>query len=128
MINVIMDCITTSHLNTLWNGSKTEEFQPLRGIRQGDPLSSYIFVICIDKPSHIIAEAINKKDWSPMKVGRNGPEVSHLMFADDLLLFSEASKNHAEKVMECISKFCKMFGQKVSSEKTSIFFLQKCER
>lgn len=122
MINVIMECITSSSLNTLWNGRKTEVFHPTRGIRQGDPLSPYIFVICIDKLSHIIVEAISKKEWSPMRVGRSGPEISHLMFADDLLLFSEASKNHVEQVMNCLNKFCTMFGQKVSGEKTSIFF------
>lgn len=121
MVKTIMDCITTSQLNTLWNGNKTEYFNPSRGIRQGDPLSPYIFVIRMDKLSHIITEALNNKYWSHMCAGKRGPVITHLMFVDDLL-FSEAMMTHAQCVLDCLNKFCSMSGQKVSSEKTSMFF------
>ena len=53
---VIMKCITTSSTNVLWHGSKMKDFKPLRGIRQGDPISPYLFVLCMEKLTHIIME------------------------------------------------------------------------
>lgn len=47
-------------------------------------------------------------------MGRNGLKITHLMFTDDLLLFSEATKEQAKCVMNCINTFCDMSGQKVS--------------
>ncbi|MDV3201046.1 MAG: reverse transcriptase domain-containing protein [Sweet potato little leaf phytoplasma] len=93
-----------------------------RGIRQGDPLSPYIFVICMDRLSYIISEAINCGDWVPLKAGRNGIPISHLLFADDLLIFAEASRSQFLKVMNCINKFCDASGHKINDHKTSIFF------
>jgi signal recognition particle subunit SEC65 len=92
MINIIMQCVTSVKSNVLWNGSRSEFFNPQCGIRQGDPMSPYLFVLCMDKLSHLIAEAIEEGRWKPMRAGRNVPLISHLMFADDLLLFGQANR------------------------------------
>lgn len=47
--DLILHCISTSRMRVLWNGEALEEFHPSRGIRQGDPLSLYLFVLCIEK-------------------------------------------------------------------------------
>lgn len=63
-----------------------------------------------------------------MRAGRNGPLVSHLMFADDLLLFGEASTNQMKCVTDILSLFCRLSGQQVSQEKTSIIFSKNVDR
>lgn len=60
LVNLIMCCITTPKISVLWNWEITDEFMPSRGIRQGDPLSSYIFVLCLDRLSMLIEDQVAK--------------------------------------------------------------------
>lgn len=57
-IQVIMHCVTSTSLQALWNGNLTDEFQSSHGLRQGDPLSLYLFVLYMKRLSHLIDEAI----------------------------------------------------------------------
>ncbi|MCH84271.1 RNA-directed DNA polymerase (Reverse transcriptase), partial [Trifolium medium] len=63
-----------------------------------------------------------------MKAGRNGPNISHLMFADDLLLFGQATHNTMNSIMSTLTKFCQMSGQQVNHTKTSIFYSKNVSR
>jgi hypothetical protein len=108
LINIIMHSVSSVMTNVKWNGTRDEYFRPQRGIRQGDPISPYLFVLCMDKLSHII--------------------LQDLMFADDLLLFGEASEGQMRCVLDTLQKFCGMSGQEVSQEKTSVMFSGNVER
>lgn len=85
-----MQCVAGPSMTILWNGEKTVPFKPSRGLRQGDPLSPYLFVICLERLCHLIGMAVDAKDWKPIKLSRGGPALSHICFADDLILFAEA--------------------------------------
>jgi hypothetical protein len=128
LINVIMHSVTSVLTNVKWNGARAEFFKPQRGIRQGDPISPYLFVLCMDKLSHLIMHAVEEGRWNGIKAGRHGPVVSHLMFADDLLLFGEANERQMQCVMDTMETFCSMSGQEVSIEKTSILFSRNVGR
>lgn len=58
LVSIIMTCITSVQTNVMWNGNRSPFFNPQRGIRQGDPLSPYIFVLCMDKLSHLISHEV----------------------------------------------------------------------
>lgn len=62
-IKLVMCCITTPQISVLWNGEITPEFLPSRGIRQGDPLSSYVFVLCLDRLSTLIENQVHLGNW-----------------------------------------------------------------
>ncbi|PNY05313.1 ribonuclease H [Trifolium pratense] len=87
-----------------------------------------LFVLCMDKLSHLICHDVDEGLWKTMHAGRNDPLVSHLMFADDLLLFGEANERQMKCVMEILNKFCKISGQEVSNEKISILFSKNVDR
>lgn len=67
-------------------------------------------------------EAVEEGLWRPLKAGKNGPLIFHLMFVDDLLLFGQASCDQIKCVKGVLDKFCAMSGQNVSAEKTSMLF------
>lgn len=85
-IKVIMNCVTRSSLYILVNGFPTNFFNPSRRIRQGDPLSPYLVITCMDYLSYLIIHAMNSKEWSPVFICKNSPP-----FVDDILVFSQCN-------------------------------------
>lgn len=122
LVSIIMTCISSCSLNILWNGLPTESFTPSRGIRQGDPLSPYLFVACIERLSQLIEHNLHGGHWTAIPLTRGGTRLSHLMFADDVVLFGEASKAQALTIKTCLQQFYEASGQKVSVQKSRIYF------
>lgn len=103
IIQLIWFCMSTSKMRLLWNGEILEEFKPERGIRQGDPISPYLFVLCIERLFQAIDLAVSNKNWKLIQVARRGPKVSHLAIADDLILFAEANQEQARIIGNTLS-------------------------
>ncbi|XP_045810188.1 uncharacterized protein LOC123904586 [Trifolium pratense] len=78
-------------------------------------MSPYIFVLCMDKLTHLIAESVDSENWHPLKVGRSRPPISHLMFADDLLLFGKATEINMKAITDSLDRFCDLSGFKEAS-------------
>ena len=83
----IMLCVETVDYPVLVNGSVTGPIIPGRGLRQGDPLSPYLFIICAEGLYALIRKAKSRGDINGVKICNNAPIVSHLLFADDCFLF-----------------------------------------
>ncbi|CAA7024106.1 unnamed protein product [Microthlaspi erraticum] len=124
----IMSCVSGPVMNLLWNGEKTEGFSPSRGLRQGDPISPYLFVLCMERLCHMIERSVASKDWKPISLSRGGPKLSHICFADDLILFAEVSVAQVRVLRKVLESFCRASGQKVSLEKPKIFFSSNVSR
>ena len=80
LIETIMSCISSISTSLLFNGGSLDPFKPSRGIRQGDPLYPYIFILCIDFLGQLIQEKLEAKVWCLVKASRSGPSFSHLFF------------------------------------------------
>ena len=83
------------------NGSKLDSFQPSRGIRQGDPISPYLFLLCMEFLGAHITSMCEDKRWDMVKASRNGPRFSHVFFADDLMLFAKADRKIVMLSLKC---------------------------
>ena len=122
LIFLIQECISSPSMQLLWNGSKSNVFNPSRGIRQGDPLSPFLFVICMEKLAHLIQSNISSGNWRPIRLNKGGPPLSHLFFADDLIIFAEARLDQVQVIKDCLNAFCDASGQKINEGKTRVFF------
>ena len=74
----IMACVTNPGMSLLFNGEKTDSFIPARGLRQGDPLSPYLFVLCLERLCHQIEAVVGRKEWKPIGLSQRGPKLSHV--------------------------------------------------
>lgn len=112
-----MSYVSLTTISILLNGGKLSSFKPTRGIRQGDLLSLYLFILCMEYLGFLINESYRKKEWTLLKASKQNLGISHLFFVDDLMLFAKANKAGVESIKKVLSQFCKEFGQVVSVEK-----------
>lgn len=117
-IRLIMSCVTSASMEILFNGARTDLFIPTRGVRQGDPLSPYLFVLRMERLAHCIKDVVARKKWRSITLSKNGPPLTHLFFAEDLLLFREASVDQMRNIHACLDMFCYASGQKVNVDKS----------
>lgn len=103
-IDLIMHCITTTSGSVLVNGALTKWFSPSRGIRQGDPLSPYIFILFMDMLSRLIHEAWDGGEWRAFGIGKRKTPITHLFFADGLIVFGECERETLESVQNTLNK------------------------
>ena len=122
IIKLILSCISSTSTSLLFNGSKLSPFLASRGLRQGDPLSPYLFILCMEFLGALIDRKCASGDWTKVKASRGGPGFSHVFFADDLLLFAKATDRNCAAIVDVLNDFCSMSGQKVSHTKSRIFF------
>lgn len=117
-----MSCISTVSSSILFNGEVLEPIYPSRGIRQGDPLSPYLFILCMEYLGQLIVEKCNAKLWQPIKASSSGPAFSHFFFADDLVLFARADGTNCFIVRDVLDEFCSLSGQTISEAKSRVYF------
>lgn len=115
-----MSCVSSVRFSICFNGVLTDSFAPTRGLRQGDPLSPYLFLFAADALSMTLQQEIESSNLEELKITRAAPGISHLLFADDALLFFKANADQARRVKEVIRSFELGTGQLLSPTKCSL--------
>lgn len=116
-----MTCITTAQNSIVLNGSSLGFFKGGRGIRQGDPVSPYIFVLVMEVLSRMLNKASSVPGFSFHYRCRK-INLNRLLFADDLMLFARAYVFSTLCLKNQLDLFSKASGLKVNEEKSHIFF------
>ena len=127
-ITWIMKCVSSVTFYVLVNGSPYGYISPTRGIRQGDPLSPYLFIMCSEVLSHLLTNATAVNKLKGMKISSTGPTVNHLLFADDALFFCHAHPKSCSTIMEILKLYEHVSGQAVNLHKSAITFGSKVKQ
>jgi hypothetical protein len=125
-INWIGQCITTSSFSILLDGSPYGNFKPSRGIRQRDPLSHFLFILGKIILSRLILRDKALGSLQGINVAPLSPPISHLLFADDVMIFARAKVQDANAIFNCLSTYSKWSGQCINLSKSAVFFNKNC--
>ncbi|KAL0884326.1 hypothetical protein Bca101_008307 [Brassica carinata] len=119
-INLISQCLTTAFFSVSVNGSTGGFFKSSRGIRQGDPLSPYLFVLAMECLSRLLLSRYEEGriGYHPRTANL---KISHLMFADDVMVFFDGSSNSLHGISECLDDFASWSGLHMNTTKTELF-------
>ncbi|GKV44022.1 hypothetical protein SLEP1_g51253 [Rubroshorea leprosula] len=116
----INECLKTAETSILLNGSATRQVKINRGLRQGDPLSPYLFLLVAEGLNGIISSAINHGLFEGINIGNRGMIISHLQFADDSILFGKATEGNIWAAKSIMRIFKLASGLKINIQKSQL--------
>jgi hypothetical protein len=127
-VDLMMSLVSSVSFSVLFNGTYMEEFRPSRGLCQGDPISSYLFLLAAEGLSGLLKKSRQSPHLQGIKVAPTAPAVNHLLFADDSMLFVRATSEGASEFMELLNKYCDASDQRINLDKSSVFFSKGCPK
>ncbi|XP_074304746.1 uncharacterized protein LOC141639537 [Silene latifolia] len=118
---MIMLCISTPTYTLNLNGAQFGYFPGRRGLRQGDPISPLIFCICMEYLSRIMEFATRKWYFRYHPICKS-LKLTHLLFADDLLMFSKGDVQSIMLILGVLATFSGSSGLKVNASKSEVVY------
>jgi hypothetical protein len=112
--------VFAGNLSVLVNGSPTSEINIQRGLKQGDPLAPFLFLLVAEGFAGLMRSAVEKNLFKGFRVGTEGLVISHLQYADDTLCIGEASMENLWTLKAILRGFELASGLKVNFGKSSL--------
>lgn len=121
-VSWVMACVSSVSFSVLLNGESHGYIRPERGLRQGDPLSPFLFILCAEA----LVSCLNASEESGrihgVRLTESCPSIHHLLFADDSLLLCKANSEEAKEILACLKLYGDASGQMVNRMKSSVIF------
>lgn len=121
-ILLVMRCVASVSYSVLINRSPSDPFSPGRGLRQGDPLSLYLFLLCTESLSGLLNRAVSLGKLHGVRICGEAPVVSHLLFTNDSLLFLRAKEEECVEVRRLLGIYEQASGQVINLDKSEVSF------
>lgn len=118
----IMTCVSSVSYSYLLDDSTHGSVIPSRGIRQGDPLSPYLFILCGEVLSGLCRKAHSSGHMTGLRVSTKAPRINHLLFADDTMFFLNTDVGSCATLSNILRKYETVSGQMINTDKSSISF------
>ena len=127
-VDWIKSCIISPKFSININGEPVGFFSSTRGLRQGDPISSYLFVIAMEALSMLISKRVREQQSFAFHWRCNLTRMTHLSFADDLMLFCGDSEESASILKKALTDFSSASGLHLNASKSCVFIASPDER
>ncbi|XP_075659258.1 uncharacterized protein LOC142629163 [Castanea sativa] len=121
-IRLMMLCVKTMTYFILVNREPKRRIPLTRGIRQGDPLSPFLFILCTEGLNGLINQAAQQGHIKGYSLCRNSSRLTRLLFADESVLFCKATIEECQRVLDILEVYGRCSGQQINQSKTTIFF------
>lgn len=122
--NLVMKCVTSISFSVRVNGLLSPSFIKTRGIRQGDPISPYLFLLCAKGLTSLLKFCGSQTWRKEFELGW----ISHLLFVDDSLIFMQANQRSAERLANILGAYHRGSDQLVNKPKSALFFSANCDQ
>ncbi|XP_019163182.1 PREDICTED: uncharacterized protein LOC109159537 [Ipomoea nil] len=121
-VNILLETVTSVRYHILHEQRKVGPVIPGRGLRQGDPLSPYLFLFVAEGLSAMIERRMSPGELHGVTVARGAPSISHLLFADDSFLFHRATVEESVQMRYVLDTYAKASGQYINYDKSAACF------
>lgn len=120
-----MICVKSVTYSILVNWEPKGMIQPTKGIRQRDPLSPFLFLLCVEGLHDLVRHASSVGEITVFSLCKQGPKLTHLLFVDDNFLFYKATLDECNKVMSLLAIYKYASSQKVKKINKIALFVSK---
>lgn len=121
-ISVIMRCVEAVSYSFLVNGKPTKVVVPKRGLRQGDPISPYLFLLCVEGISELVMKKEREGALNGIRLCPGAPRIHHLLFADHSYIFAKATEEECRCLLSVLKSYEMASGQVVNLQKSSVVY------
>ena len=122
-IRWIINLVSSAFFSILVNGTPSQPFSATRGIRQGDPLSPFLFIIIAEGLGRLLRDMQNSGQIKGLNLCENQPAQTHQQFVDDNMLMGPSSVQEARGIKKGLDLFLLASGLEINKEKSQVFFL-----
>lgn len=122
-----MRCVQRVSYSFVHDGTEFGNIQPKRGIRQGDPISPYLYILCAEGLSSIIRRHEDVSLVHGCSIARGAPPISHLLFADNCYVFFKATIQEARSMKSILEGYERLSGQAINLMKSTMTFSPNTE-